>query len=176
MARRGGGKLAGFLFMLLVGILIGYLTMTFINIESGPGKKKFDMASLYGTMIDEYDSSNFALLDEYKFSFDDFKGTIITKGSNNILAAEINIESAGEISSSLEFDPSVFSFVGAAHLNENFESEMNFKDNIAEISNVGENSYLVIVRGKDIDFQPVKFKIFKDGNLLVDDEVKTVKQ
>ena len=111
MARRGGGKLAGFLFMLLVGILIGYLAMTFIKIESGPGKKKFDMASLYGTMIDEYDSSNFAMLDEYKFSFDDCKGTIVTKGSNNILAAEINIESAGEISSSLEFDPSVFQHV-----------------------------------------------------------------
>lgn len=176
MARGGGGKIAGFIFMLFVGILIGYLVMTFMKIENRPGKKKFDMASLYGTMIDEYDSSNFAMLDEYKFSFDDFKGTIVTKGSNDILAAEINIESAGKITSSLEFDASVFSFVGAAHLNENFESEMNFKDNVAEINNVGENSYLVIMRGKDIDFQPVKFKIFKDGNLLVDDEVKTVKQ
>jgi len=134
------------------------------------------VASLYGTMIDEYDSSSFTLLDEYKFNFDDFKGTIVTKGSNDILAAEIEIESAGEVSSVLEFDNSVFSLVGAAHLNENFDSKLDFQNNVANISNVGKNKYLVIMRGKDIDFQPIKFKIYKDGNLLMDDEVKTVKQ
>lgn len=153
------------------GLILG-ITILFLFVDKIYQKTDLDISDLYGTMMHPGTSESLETADHAEINLDQVQGEIHLKYSEEIVLAELDLNTEREIEIVFEFDEHDISFNSFARLNNN-ENNLNIGKNRLRLSNIGDNKYIIIFHDKTESITPMNVKIFSSGDLLYERDIST---
>jgi len=147
------------------GLVIGMILLLLLN-----DNQSLENSQLFGTFVQNEKSEKFKTAADIKINMDGLNGTITIKYLNNILMAEIKIDSEQEISMVFEFVDKDLSFNSFKQMN-NVNNNVDIDEKYLKFINNGSNQYIILFNDKTKFLTPVNLKIFSGSTVIYEKNV-----
>jgi hypothetical protein len=165
-------KLPVIILAFLSGFLIGFLTFyIFVDIDS-PEPEKQD---LFGMMGSFEPPAGFQKADEIRFDSGEIKAELNTQFDQNMVIAELEIESPEEVRLVLNYDKNYLRFFGKRFLENMNEAKIVLTENSLLVNSTGSNKLLIFFQNNTESSQRIQIQIYKGYNLVFENSVLTNK-
>lgn len=156
---RGGTRL-GYAYAFTGGVAAGVLILVlFLNVFNG---SPFDDSSASGTL---------AMAGErLSLNLEQVKGYILTEHSNTSNSLTLRLNSEGDISVRIIYDPNAVRFEGARAL-QNPETQLSVRTGEVEIAGSGSMGYRIAFAGSVQSAPPVQIRMYSSGQLIYDHSI-----
>jgi len=125
-----------------------------------------DLSKLSGTMIQRETIENFKTIQTLEISGHGVSGKIDLKNTENIVAAELALDSAQPIEVTISFNEKHLGFKSLTMLDEAVSSEAILIPGAAQLTHAGRRRYAVVLMKKDPAAVMLEFKIVGAGEVL----------
>lgn len=138
--------------------------------------EQLDVSDLYGTMVLPSSSGSMETTDHVGFHLNQADGAVTVKIAENLVLAQMHLQSAQELEMVIEFDESDLSLRAFTTSGGAPGPGLSASRSTLKLAHQGDNTYLVIFANRTQHPTPLRVKIVSSGALLFEKSLATARK